>query len=157
MGKRNKIRYQSTPKEKKTLTLTGRVFLKYEDEEEEIDRAVRGDLLVYPCHELDNILRQVGYRGRGHAGYFKLDVFEGNVWCLVLVNAIFPHREHHFSKTEYPIDTFARLGDILVGMEGRRLERSYREHYQPAEEGAAAEEGRPVPPKPPRRQKKRDA
>lgn len=133
MGKRNKVRYQSKPKDRKQVVLTGRVFLKYEDEETEIDQAVKGDLLVYPCNELANVIADTGYRVKGLSGYFKVDVFEGNVWCLVLINDIFKHREHHFSKTEYPIDTFQLIGEILVGWEGKTLSRTYREHYQPLE------------------------
>lgn len=135
MGKRNKIRYQSKPKDRKTFTLTGRVFLKYEDDDEEISKAVRGDLLCYPNHELDMTISQIGYESLGNAGYFKVDVFEDNVWCLLLVNdRIFPHNEHHFAKTERPIDTFGLIGEMLVGLEGRKVERTYREHYELLEE-----------------------
>ena len=134
MGKRNKIRYQSKPKDRKTLILTGRVFLKYEDEEADIDQAVTGDLMCYPNHELDNILSQTGYNVQGHAGYYKVDVFEGNVWCLMLVNNdIFPRNEHHFSKTERPIDTFKLIGEILVALAGKTVIRTYREHYHLAD------------------------
>ena len=133
MAKRNKVRYVSKPKDRKTLVLTGKVFLKYEDEDTDISTAVKGDLMCYPCYELDNIFSQIGYEKLGHAGYFKVDVFEGNVWCLVLINDFFPHKEHHFSKTERPIDTFQLIGGILVALEGTTLERTYREHYQPVE------------------------
>ncbi len=133
MGKRNKVRYTSKPKDRKTVTLTGNVFLKHEDDDVEISQAVKGDLLVYPCSEIENIIVDTGYRTGGLAGYFKVDVFEGNVWCLVLINDIFPDGEHHFSKTEYPIDTFQLIGEILVGWAGKTLIRTYREHYQPLE------------------------
>lgn len=129
MGKRNKVRYTSKPKDRKTLVLTGKVYLKYEDDDADTAQAVKGDLLCYPCNELANIIADTGYGVRGPAGYFKVDVFEGNVWCLVLVNDIFPENEHHFTKTEYPIDTFNLIGEMLVALEGRTLERTYREHY----------------------------
>ncbi len=141
MGKRNKIRYVAKPKDRKTLVLTGRVFLKYEDDDADIDQAVKGDLMCYPNHELDNIISQIGYNNTGHAGYYKVDVFEGNVWCLMLLNAdVFTENEHHFSKTERPIDTFKLIGEMLVALEGKTVIRTYREHYHLADSAEAEEE-----------------
>ncbi|MBY0407013.1 MAG: hypothetical protein K2Q01_04925, partial [Rickettsiales bacterium] len=82
----------------------------------------------------DGVLSQTGYQVKGNAGYFKLDVHEGNVWCLVLIHNIFPRREHYFSKTEYPLDTFQLIGEMLVALEGKTLTRTYREHYELLEE-----------------------
>lgn len=138
MGKRNKIRYQSEVKERKTLVLTGTVFLQYEDDDEAIRKAEVGDVLVYPQNEALTSIKQGDYRSRGFAGYFKVDVFEGKSWCPVLLGELFPNREHYFSKRDYPIDVFERCGEMLIALEGRTLVRTYREHYtlQDAEDTA---------------------
>ncbi len=129
MGKRNKIRYQSKPKDKVTIVLTGQVFLKYQDDDA-IDLAKKGDMLVYPCNDALNSTRLGDYGSTGFSGYFKVDVFEGNVWCPVLLNDIFMHKEHYFSKTECPIDTYELCADILRSFIGTTLVRTYREHYE---------------------------
>jgi hypothetical protein len=134
MGKRNKIRYQSKPKDPVIITLTGNVFLRYEDEEA-IDKAVRGDLLVYPCNDALNSNRQGDYTSTGFTGYFKVDVFEGNVWCPLILTTVFPGNEHHFGKKECPIDTYGLCAEILKAMAGRQLVRTYREHYELEEDG----------------------
>lgn len=130
MGKRNKIRYQSKPKNRVAITLTGQVYLKYE-EDELIDQAKKGDMLVHPCNDALNSTRLGDYYSTGFSGYFKVDVFEGNVWCPILLGEIFPHKEHHFSKTECPIDTYNLCKDILLSQSGKTLIRTYREHYEP--------------------------
>jgi hypothetical protein len=137
MGKRNKIRYQSKPKPRVTLALSGKVYLRYVDDEA-IAAAGKGDAMVYPYNEALNSLRQGDYGSTGFAGYFKVDVHDGREWRLVLLNDIFPHRENHFSKSEYPIDTYRLCREILEGMQGKTLLRTYREHYAP--EGAAESE-----------------
>jgi hypothetical protein len=131
-GKRNKIRYQSKPKEKVRIILTGNVYLRYVDDEA-IEQPKRGDLQVFPCNDALNSTRQGEYDRTGFAGYFKVDVFEGNVWCPVLVGELFPQREHYFSKSECPIDTYALCEGILKAMKDTALVRSYREHYGPEE------------------------
>lgn len=128
MAKRNKIRYKVNTKEKKTITLTGQVYLEYADEEA-LEHPVRGDLMMYPYNEPLNTTHRGDYSTTGFAGYFKVNVFEGNVWCLVQVNDIFEHQEHHFSKMECPIDTYHLCADILRALAGRKLMRTYREHY----------------------------
>jgi hypothetical protein len=137
MSKRNKVRYQSTPKRRVELKLTGKVYLRYEDEEA-IAGASKGDLMVYPYNEALNAVRQGEYDSTGFSGYFKADVFDGREWRLVLLNDIFPNRENHFAKSERPIDTYILCAEILRGMSGKILLRTYREHYAPDE--AAAEE-----------------
>ena len=129
MGKRNKIRYQSKPKDKVIIVLTGKVYLKYVDDEA-IDLAKKGDMLVYPCNDALNSTRQGDYESTGFSGYFKVDVFEGNVWCPLLTNDIFSQKENHFSKTECPIDTYHLCEEILHMLSGRALVRTYREHYE---------------------------
>jgi len=129
MGKRNKIRYQSKQKDPVIITLTGNVYLRYEDEEA-IESAHKGDLLVYPCNDALNSTRQGDYYSTGFSGYFKVDVFEGNVWCPIIMTTVFPANEHHFGKKECPIDTYRLCLDMLKALAGRRLTRTYREHYE---------------------------
>lgn len=129
MGKRNKIRYQSTPKEKKLITLSGQVFLQYADDEA-IEKAEKGDLMLYPYNEALHTTRQGDYGSTGFSGYFKVDVSDGKQWCLVQTGALFPHNEHHFAKSERPIDTYALCAEIVRGFAGRALVRIYREHYE---------------------------
>jgi len=140
-GRRNKVRYQSKPKEKVRITLTGQVYLRYVDEEA-IEQPKRGDMLVYPCNDALNTTRQGDYDATGFSGYFKVDVFEGNVWCPVIATSIFPDKENHFSKTECPIDTYELCLESLRAMTGKNLVRTYREHYIPedAQDEASEEE-----------------
>ncbi len=131
MGKRNKIRYVAKPKDKVIIVLTGQLYLKYDDEDDiAAESAKRGDMLVYPCNDALNSTRLGDYGNTGFSGYFKVDVFEGNVWCPVLLDGIFDHRENHFSKSECPIDTYDLIAETLVTLAGRTLVRTYREHYE---------------------------
>ena len=127
--KRNKIRYKSEVKEEKLITLTGVVFLMFRDEEELL-QAQKGDVLVHPQNDALHTTRQGDYGSSGFAGYFKVDVCDGKEWCPVSLPELFPDREHHFSKTEYPIDTFGVCEERLQSLSGQSLRRTYREHYE---------------------------
>ena len=137
MSKRNKIRYQSKPVRRITLVLTGKTYLVYRDDDA-IAQAQKGDMKVYPYNEALRSTHQGQYENTGFAGYFKVDVYDGKEWRLVLLNTIFPEHENHFSKSERPIDTYRLCLDMLRGLEGKTLLRTYREHY--ALEGSAAED-----------------
>lgn len=128
MGKR-KISYTSEIKTPKTITLTGRIFLQYRDDEA-VESNMKGDLLVFAeCKQLHtNHLAEYGRTG--FSGYFKVDVFDGDEWQPVVLNEIFTAHEHHFSKTERSIDTFGICHEILAALAGRQLSRTYREHYE---------------------------
>ena len=128
MAKRNKVRYQTKHKDKITIVLTGNVYLEYVDDEA-LETPLRGDLKVFPQNDALNTTRVGEYDSTGFSGYFKIDVFEGNVWCPVLVHDVFPDREHHFSKSECPIDTYRLCEEMLKAMAGKSLMRTYREHY----------------------------
>ncbi|MDE3059401.1 MAG: hypothetical protein KGJ06_00130 [Pseudomonadota bacterium] len=136
--KRNKIRYQSTPKKRVVITLTGKVHLQYGDEEA-IAVAGKGDLLLHPRCEALSGPRLGDYGSTGYAGYFKLDVHDGSQWQPVIVNDIFPQSEHHFSKSECAIDTATLCMEILRGLAGTALLRTYREHYAPEDSGEEAD------------------
>lgn len=132
MGKRNKIRYQSRPKDRPSIVLTGKVYLRHRDEDE-IQGAVKGDLLAHPANDALNSHRLGEYDATGFSGYFRLDVFDGRTWQPVTLVEVFPGREHYFSKSECPIDTFALCESLLKQLAGRNLTRSYREHYELAD------------------------
>lgn len=130
MGKRNKIRYQSTSKQRIAITLTGNVYLLYQDDEL-LAGATKGDLMVFPQNDALRSTRLGEYRSTGFSGYFKVDVHDGRDWRPLLIQDIFSHNEHHFSKRECPIDTYAVIKQILQEMHGTPVIRTYREHYVP--------------------------
>lgn len=132
MGKKNKIRYKAEVKDKKLLTLSGGIFLDNSDEFDAQERFAIGDIKFYARSTPPG--QQVDYFTTGMSGYFKFDIWDGKQWCLVLLDDIFSKREHHFSKTECPIDTYELVAEIMKGWAGKQLERTYREHYQPAED-----------------------
>lgn len=127
---KRKITYKAKPIVKILLPLTGNIYLQYEDEDA-IAAAVKGDLMLHPRCDALHTTRQGDYFSTGMAGYFKIDVYDGREWRAVLINEIFPHREHHFSKTECPIDTYELCKEILATYAGKNLQRTYREHYFP--------------------------
>jgi len=128
MGKR-KVSYTSTPKQRAEITLTGNVYLQYRDEEEVL-QTQKGDLLLFPeCKQLHtNYLAE--YDRTGFTGYYRVDVYDGFEWRAVILNEIFENREHHFSRTERPIDTYNLCREMLVALTGKNLTRTYREHYE---------------------------
>lgn len=136
--KRNKIRYQSKPKDKVLLVVSGEVHLKYVDDEA-IESPAKGDFMVYPYNDSLNSTRLGEYDSTGYVGYFKVDVWDGKQWCLVLLNDIFPHSEHHFAKKERPADTYVVCAEILRGLKGKSLLRRYREHYELDDDTAGTE------------------
>ena len=132
--KRNKIRYKSEVKEEKRITLTGVVFLMYRDDDEAL-QAKKGDVLIHPQNDALHTTRQGDYENSGFAGYFKADVCDGKDWCPISLPELFADRQHHFSKTEYPIDTFALCEEHIKSLAGQQLRRTYREHYEMVPEG----------------------
>lgn len=128
MAKRNKIRYTSTPKNRAGIILSGNVYLQYRDED--IAETIKGDLLVFAeCKQLHtNFLGE--YERIGLTGYFKVDIYDGNDWKPVILNEIFEQRQHHFGRKDRPIDTYTLCHEILSGLKGKSLIRTYREHYE---------------------------
>jgi hypothetical protein len=140
MGKRNKIRYQSEKKPKIIIVLTGQVMLRYVDEEA-IELAKKGDLMVFPSNDALNSTRMGDYESTGFSGYFKVDVHDGKRWQPVIISDIFSNHENHFAKSERPIDTYSICLDMLQQLSGKRLMRTYREHYTPDDDEPDASEG----------------
>lgn len=141
MGKRNKIRYTSTEKIKRRITITGTVFLQYEDSDIDIAAAEKGDFLLLPQNDALQTNKQGDYRSRGHAGYFRAEIFDGKFFKPVQFNSICKNREQYFTKSEHPLDTFKLCGEILIKLAGRQLIQTYRDHYTLAEDVVEKEEG----------------
>jgi hypothetical protein len=136
---KRKLTYQSKPVKKILIPISGQVYLQYENDEE-ISFAKRGDLMLHPRCDALHTTRQGDYFSTGVSGYFKVDVHDGKQWCAVLIQDIFPGREHHFSKMECPIDTYELCAGMLKAMAGKNLMRTYREHYAPEDADETAEE-----------------
>jgi hypothetical protein len=135
MGTKRKVRYTSHYQESgsayPTLILTGRSFLLHEEETEK-EELQRGDVLFYlfgdtAGRDRDNPL----YDQLGGAGYLKAMVYDGKDWQFLLMDEIFAHREHHYSKKELPLDTYAVCKEVIANHAGLELERRYRQHYEP--------------------------
>lgn len=127
--KHNKKRYQREDKPKKLITLSGQIFLAYEDDEA-IAAAKKGDIKCFAsCRELHEQY-QGAYEYTGFTGFFKLDVYDGYAWKPVVLSEIFPDREHYFTKSECPIDTYRICKEKLQALKGRQLMRTYREHFE---------------------------
>lgn len=109
------------PKEVKSIELTGNVFL----EQEELINPKKGDLLLYAVSES----KIFDYHQRGHRGYLKLKIYDSREWCFADTEELLENREHHFSKTELPIDCFYFCREILSQKIGTKLYRTYRCHY----------------------------
>lgn len=128
MGKRNKVRYTATAKTREGIRLSGNVYLQYRNEEE--IETQRGDLLLFAeCKQLHtNYFAE--YERTGFTGYFKVDVYDGKDWQPLILSDIFRDHEHHFSRTDRPIDTYHLCRELLLGLKDRMLRRTYREHYE---------------------------
>lgn len=131
--KRNKIRYQSKPKEKVFLAPSGNIYLRYVDDDA-LAEPKKGDLMVYPYNDELNGISMGMYGETGFNGYFKADIFDGKKWCLILLNDIFPNGENRFTKKERPEDTYVIVREMLEKICERPLLRTYREHYMLNEE-----------------------
>jgi hypothetical protein len=132
MTKHNKKRYQATLKPTHPIELSGRVFLMYRDEEL-MERADKGDLLAYPSTKELHDVYQGSYDVTGFDGYFRIDVYNGKEWLPVVLQSLFPKREHYFGKHECAIDVYEMIVPILAEFKGRTVERKYREHYELAD------------------------
>lgn len=127
--KHNKKRYQREEKPKKPIVLSGNIFLEYVDDDA-LEKAKRGDLKLFAsCKEL-HAQYMGAYDCTGFVGYFKVDVFDDYRWQPVIITELFPNREHYFTKSECPIDTYKLCTDILKTFKGKMLMRTYREHYE---------------------------
>lgn len=130
MTRHNKKRYQREEKNRPKLMLSGRIYLKhYHDDPEEELTPKPGDMMLFPSVDALNTHKAGDYWSKGYAGYFRVDVWDGKTWQPVRLTDLFPGREHYFSKSEYPVQTFELCAELLKPMQGEFLTRTYREHY----------------------------
>jgi hypothetical protein len=119
----------------RSLPLTGKVYLKYQDYDEEAEDTVEpgdGDILLYLNNDADDrIYYKGGYHKKGHAGYFKGSVYDRGEWKPLMVQDIFEEKENYFTKSAFPIDIFNYCKEILEGLADTLVYRSYREHFSP--------------------------
>lgn len=133
MAKRNKKRYQVRERDDVLLTTSGRCFLEYVDEEA-LEAPGKGDFKFFPSVEALQTIYQGDYTRMGYAGYFRVDVWDGRSWCPVILTTLFEGHEHHFSKTERPLDTYALCKERVEARGVLTLRRTYREHWEVVED-----------------------
>ncbi len=125
--KHNKKRYIAKPKARDSFALSGRVFLRFRDEEAML-QAGRGDALLYPS--IEALCHAQEYEAPRHAGYFKVDVHDGKDWKPLLLQGLFEMEEHRFAKSDRPADVAALCAETLIACKGKTVERTYREHLR---------------------------
>lgn len=128
----NSGRYKPREEKAPTLTLSGRVFLKYEDEAEhpragDVTLSLNTDGKPYPA-------LKGNYHETGYTGHFRAEVFDGNHWQFLSVEEMFPEKENYYARHERAIDRYALCVEMVSALTGRGLVRTYREHYKLADE-----------------------
>ncbi len=132
MGHKRKLRYQSKGNQYPTLELTGRSYLLHEESTYHDDGLQKGDVLFYLHGDTAGRERDdPKYDLTGGAGYLKAMVYDGKDWQFMLMDDIFAGREHHYAKTERPLDTFSVCKEIILASKGTVMQRKYRQHYEP--------------------------
>lgn len=122
-------RYKSAGNAFPEIALTGKVYLKYEDEEA-LAKASKGDVMLYLNDDSQTLPEERGdYFSLGRAGYFKASVHNGREWLPFNAQEAFTAREHQFGKNEQPYDAYELCAEIMRGKAGALLIRTYREHY----------------------------
>lgn len=113
----------------KTLVISGKVYLRFEDDPEEIIPA-SGDVVFFLSTDSDTRKPMQGeYYRTGSKGYLKLDIFDGKSWQPLILADFFEQNENHYSKKERPIDTFNLCCSIFAQFVGKPVYKIYREHY----------------------------
>lgn len=114
----------------KSLFMTGKVYLKYEDDEL-IGKPEKGDVYLYiNTDSSDRVPIKGNYFVTGYAGYFRADIYDGKAWQVMDINDFLEEKENYFSKTECSIDTFRLCQEILQEKAGTELYKGYRGgHY----------------------------
>jgi hypothetical protein len=113
----------------KSLTISGNVYLLHHHDNE-IASASSGDIYLY-LHNEEELYPLVAndYQIKGHKGYFKAKIFDGNIWCLVNNLDFFEDRIHQFTKHEVCFYTFEACKERLIEHTATQLYRTYRDHY----------------------------
>lgn len=131
-----KITYQSKGNVFPTIVLTGNVFTKFiDDDEDKVFMPRKGDLMLFIHISTANNNEPWNYERLGRTGYVKADIHDGFGFKPLSLEEFFEHREYYFSKTERPIDTIALCATHLKSFANRECLRLYREHYVLKPEG----------------------
>jgi hypothetical protein len=112
----------------KSLIITGQVYLQYEDDED-IAAAEAGDIVLFLNLDIIPTFSSGDYYKKYLGGSFKADIYDGKTWCPLLLADLCEHKEHFFSKSEIPIDSYNFCKQIIAEKAGIALYRSYRLHY----------------------------
>lgn len=140
MAKKNKKRYQSKGNPYPPFPITGRSFLLHYHESYQ-DSLKKGDMLFYMFSDTTRRNEEEPlYEYIGGAGYLKAKIYDGKEWQLIVMEELLPGKEHHFSKKERPLDTYEICREAIAALEGRLVQRGYRQHYHLLEENQAAPE-----------------
>jgi hypothetical protein len=134
MASKRKKTYQTKGNQYPTLTLTGKSYLlhHYENGDQKLEK---GDTLFFLF--ADTIGRDQDnprYEEIGGSGYLKAMVYDGREWQMLVMDDLFPGKEHHFGKKERPIDTYHVCQPLIEAAAGTVLQRLYRQHYGVAPE-----------------------
>lgn len=126
-----KLTYQSKGNQYPKIALTGAIYIKHIDDEDEekIFQPVKGDILLFLKFDLQAHFDTWDYERIGRAGYVKADIFDGYKFTPLSLEEFFEHREYYFSKKEMPLDTVNLCRNLLQAFKGRQTLRTYREHY----------------------------
>ncbi len=110
----------------KKIVLTGKVYIKYIDEDIELNK---GDVRLFLNDDSINPFPG-DYEYTGMSGYFKAEVFDGKFWQIINLEEFLENKENRFAKRQRPIETATLLQQILEEeIEGETIFRTYRGHF----------------------------
>jgi hypothetical protein len=116
-------------KNRKSIKLSGRVYLKYIDDDF-IDSPKEGDIFLYLNNDAEkHILNKNSYLKKGKKGFFKGEIYNGREWCLLDLPDFFEEKENYFSKSEKSIFAYDLCKTILGTKENIEVYKTYRNHY----------------------------
>jgi hypothetical protein len=110
----------------KRIELTGKVYIKYADDEESVSR---GDLRLFLHDDTTNPFPG-DYEYSGLSGYFKAEVYDGKFWQMINLDEFLENKENRFAKRQRPIETAMLCKEILEDrVFGETIFRTYRGHF----------------------------
>jgi hypothetical protein len=108
-----------------TLTLTGKIYIKYIDD---IASAQAGDLLLLLNDDAVSINFK-SYDEIGCNGYIKAKIYDCKVWQNVDIGEFCINKENRLVKKQRAIDSFLLCKEVLEAHKGTVLNRTYRGHF----------------------------